>query len=65
MMDRLNEFRHLYETSQDWKLINQVEKFNVYKRNSDDPWRVIILAKGEMDHQAKSIVEYAFDVKHV
>lgn len=65
MMDRLNEFRHLYETSQDWKLINQVEKFNVYKRSSEDPRRVIILAKGEMDHQAKSIVEYAFDVKHV
>jgi len=26
----LIEFKHLYETQDEWKLINQVDKFDVY-----------------------------------
>lgn len=49
----------------DWKLINQVEKFEVFKRQSSDAKRIIILAKGEMDHQASKIINLAVDVKHM
>lgn len=61
----LIEFKHLYETQDDWKLINQVDKFDVYRRVSTNPKVVIILAKGEMDHTAKQILEYATDIKHI
>ena len=59
----IDRFKELYE-SMDWKLITRVDKFEVFKKPGEGG-KHVILARGEFDHPAQKISDFAVDCKHM